>query len=47
MVNRAARNLLFATMAIALGLTLGAVTKFGLGYELAADAAPADSAVTK
>jgi hypothetical protein len=41
MVRRAAKNLLLAALAMALGLMLGAVTKFGLGYDLAADASPA------
>src|SRR5262245_56561993 len=34
MFSRAAKNLLLAALAIALGLALGAVTKFGFGYDL-------------
>jgi hypothetical protein len=41
MFRRAAKNLLLAALAMALGLMLGAVTKFGFGYDLAADASPA------
>jgi len=41
MFRRAAKNLFLAAIALVLGLTLGAVTKFGLGYDLAADASPA------
>jgi hypothetical protein len=41
MFRHAAKNLLLAAIALALGLTLGAATKFGLGYDLAADASPA------
>ncbi|MGE3528129.1 MAG: hypothetical protein AB7G54_01725 [Methyloceanibacter sp.] len=47
MVNRAAKNLFLATLAMALGLALGAVTKFGFGYDLAADAASAKTVATK
>jgi membrane protein YqaA with SNARE-associated domain len=35
--------MLFAALAFALGLTLGAVTKFGLGYDLPPEAASAKS----
>ncbi|HET9934841.1 MAG TPA: hypothetical protein VFQ29_00070 [Methyloceanibacter sp.] len=41
MFRRAAKNLLLAALAMALGLMLGAVTEFGFGYDLAADASPA------
>jgi hypothetical protein len=41
MFRCAARNLFLAALAMALGLMLGAVTKFGFGYDLAADASPA------
>ncbi|MET0869833.1 MAG: hypothetical protein ABWY15_02990 [Methyloceanibacter sp.] len=41
MFRRAAKNLFLAALAMALGLMLGAVTKFGFGYDLAADASPA------
>jgi hypothetical protein len=41
MFGRAAKNLLLAALAMALGLMLGAVTKFGFGYDLSADASPA------
>jgi predicted Kef-type K+ transport protein len=41
MLNRTAKNLFLAALAMALGLALGAVTKFGLGYDLAAVASPA------
>ena len=47
MIACAARNLLLATLAMALGLGLGAVTKFGLGYDLKANAEPASIAATK
>jgi hypothetical protein len=33
--------MLLAAVALALGLMLGAVTRFGFGYDLAADASPA------
>jgi hypothetical protein len=41
MLTRTAKNLFLAALAMALGLTLGAVTKFGFGYDLAAVASPA------
>jgi hypothetical protein len=41
MFGRAAKNLLLAALAFALGLTLGAVTKFGFGYDLPPGAASA------
>jgi hypothetical protein len=41
MFRRAAKNLFLAALAMALGLMLGAVTKFGFGYDLAADASSA------
>ena len=40
MFSRVAKNMLLAALAMALGLMLGAVTKFGLGYDLAAIASP-------
>jgi hypothetical protein len=47
MVGHAAKNLLLATLAMALGLMLGAVTKFGFGYDLPADASPANIIATQ
>jgi hypothetical protein len=41
MLNRTAKNLFLAALAMALGLMLGAVTKFSFGYDLSADASPA------
>jgi hypothetical protein len=41
MFRVAAKNLFLAALAMALGLMLGAATKFGFGYDLAADASPA------
>jgi len=35
-----ARNVLFVILAISVGFILGAVTKFGFGYDLAADPSP-------
>lgn len=35
MGNSAARNAALVILAMAVGLTLGAATKFGLGYDLA------------
>jgi hypothetical protein len=46
MLNRAAKNLFLAALAMALGLMLGAVTKFGFGYDLA-DASPKNIVATK
>jgi hypothetical protein len=37
MVSCAAKNMLLAALALVLGLMLGAVMKFGFGYDLAAD----------
>ena len=34
----AAKNILLATLVLVLGLAFGAVTKFGFGYDLAANA---------
>jgi hypothetical protein len=41
MFGGAAKNLFLAALAFALGLTLGAVTKFGFGYDLTLEAASA------
>jgi hypothetical protein len=41
MFRRTAKNLLLAVLAFAMGLTLGAVTKFGFGYDLPPEAASA------
>ena len=41
MFSRAVKSLFLAALAMALGLMLGAVTKFGFGYDLTADASPA------
>jgi hypothetical protein len=37
MSHGAARNVLFVVLAISVGFVLGAVTKFGFGYNLAAN----------
>ena len=39
MSHGAARNLLLVVLAISVGFALGAITKFGFGYTLAADTA--------
>ena len=36
MGNGATKNAFLVVLALAVGLTLGAVTKFGLGYDLSA-----------
>ena len=38
MVRDAARNAVLVVLAMAIGLMLGAVTKFGFGYDLSAKA---------
>jgi len=37
MSHGVARNILFVILAISVGFALGAATKFGFGYELAAE----------
>jgi hypothetical protein len=46
MGNGATKNAFLVILAMAAGLTLGAVTKFGLGYDLSADT-PSAKIVTK
>ncbi len=38
MSHGAAKNVLFVILAISVGFALGAATKFGFGYDLAANA---------
>ena len=47
MGTQAAKNILLATLALALGLALRAVTELGFGYDLAANAAPSKIVATK
>jgi hypothetical protein len=47
MFSRLAKNMLLAVLAMAVGMALGAVTRFGFGYDLAAVASPARIVATK
>jgi hypothetical protein len=47
MGNHAAKNALLVILAMVLGLTLGAVTKFGFAYELSLDTASPRILATK
>jgi membrane protein YqaA with SNARE-associated domain len=47
MGNLATKNALLVVLAMAVGLTLGAVTKFGFGYDLEAEPPSSESLTTK
>jgi hypothetical protein len=47
MGNGATKNAVLVILAMAVGLTLDAVTKFGFGYDLSADTPPAKFLATE